>query len=136
MSLGREHQWTALATAFFTQDQAERWVDVSGLAGGEGLALHILKVICIVCGENCLDEAESCPGTPETEHRWISTLTLEMDNVEVAHWLGDEGMEPRLLPRSNSLTCAICGQTFEGASSQCPERVLYAKGGSDERHQV
>ena len=123
----RDHEWVGLATAFMDDDMAAEWVAVDGLAG-TGLALRIPEVICIVCGVQALDALEVCPGTTHPYHRWISTLTVSLDGEEVAHWLGDEEMELRNLPRSNGLTCAICGQPYANSDPECPERVLYAKG--------
>lgn len=125
-----EHMWVGLATAFMDEDQAAEWAGVSGLSN-KGLEIRLPEVICIICGAKVLEEEDACPGTTELLHRWINTLTLELDTAEVALWLEGADMEPHLRPRSNGLMCAVCGQAYERADTECPERVLYAKGWSE-----
>lgn len=121
-----EHYWFALATAFMDEQQAAQWAQLEGLAGTP-LRANLPAVICIICGIEAQDAAESCPGTSELLHRWMATLALPLDDEEVGRWLEGQDARPHMSPQSTGVTCVLCGQPYEEADTGCPERILYAK---------
>ena len=82
------HHWTGIGTAELSEEQADRWQGLDGVAETP-LALQILQVACLVCGASFLDAGAECAPATEPEerraaHRWVSLMTLTMTTEEAA----------------------------------------------------